>query len=184
MKDGRQEITPGLDAGVAAWDMVIGSTDRVEVERGRIHRHHCWDPGHQAVREERRHLNLSPQSLACGTTQNSCGPSGGEICLWADGVVATPDGHYVAVFGFQNGATASVHPTVNQVLVNGEPHGRLPAQARRGADDHLERGREDGERVGTGGGIRGRGRGDAGTPHGADWDEWVRGDDWGQARHD
>jgi hypothetical protein len=43
--------------------MVIRGTDGVEVKRGRIHRHHRWDPGHQAVREERGHLGMKKQPV-------------------------------------------------------------------------------------------------------------------------
>jgi RHS repeat-associated protein len=67
------------------------------------------------------HMNLAPQQIACGAV-NSCGGGGGAgdgVCLWTDGVVDVGGGQYVAVFGFQNPGTASVHPTTNQVLVDG-----------------------------------------------------------------
>ncbi|HXU01100.1 MAG TPA: SpvB/TcaC N-terminal domain-containing protein, partial [Polyangia bacterium] len=66
-------------------------------------------------------LNLAPQAVACGGSANMCGggPSG-DVCLWAEGVVDVGGGQYAGVFGFQNAATTSVHPAVNQVLVDGQ----------------------------------------------------------------
>jgi RHS repeat-associated protein len=48
-----------------------------------------------------------------------CGGASSHVCLIADGVVEVEDGHYVAVFGFDNASVNSTHPAVNQALLDG-----------------------------------------------------------------
>ncbi|HXU02668.1 MAG TPA: FG-GAP-like repeat-containing protein, partial [Polyangia bacterium] len=49
-----------------------------------------------------------------------CGGGDGDaICLYSDGVVEMSPGHFVAVFGFDNAASTSVQPSVNQVRYDG-----------------------------------------------------------------
>ncbi len=64
-------------------------------------------------------LSMAPRQIACGSPNTCGGGNSGEICLWADGIVDTGDGHFIAVFGFQSSHVASFHPAVNQVRVNG-----------------------------------------------------------------
>ena len=64
-------------------------------------------------------LRLSPQTLTCNSSNICGGSGGGGVCLFADGVVDIGGGQYVAVFGFDNAGSTSVHPNTNQVLING-----------------------------------------------------------------
>ncbi|HXU00409.1 MAG TPA: hypothetical protein VN903_05425, partial [Polyangia bacterium] len=60
-------------------------------------------------------LKLPPGEAATCQARNVCGAGDSDsICLYLDGVVPV-DGHFVAVFGFDNGASTSVHPTINEV---------------------------------------------------------------------
>ena len=50
-----------------------------------------------------------------------CGGGDGDaICLYSDGVVEISPGHFVAVFGFDNASSNSVHPNINEVRLNGD----------------------------------------------------------------
>src|SRR5262249_25601283 len=42
------------------------------------------------------------------------GDDGDAICLFSDGVVETSPGHFVAVFGYDNASSSSVHPSINE----------------------------------------------------------------------
>jgi RHS repeat-associated protein len=65
-------------------------------------------------------LDASPQAAACGQGPNACGgTTESPICVWAEGVVDLGGGEYAAIFGYQNAGTTSVHPTTNQLLVDG-----------------------------------------------------------------
>jgi RHS repeat-associated protein len=64
-------------------------------------------------------LNTSPRTVACESQTTCGGGAGGPICLYADGVVDLGEGQYAAVFGFQNAGATSVHPTTNQLFVDG-----------------------------------------------------------------
>ena len=43
---------------------------------------------------------------------------GDGICLFSDGVVALPNGRFVAVFGYDNPSASSLQPAINQVSAN------------------------------------------------------------------
>jgi RHS repeat-associated protein len=77
--------------------------------------------GHHNGQVSAFHLSVSPQNLACGEAQNSCGPSPGAVCIWADGVVDLGGNHFVAVFGYQNSGPSNATPAPNQVLLDGSP---------------------------------------------------------------
>ncbi|HXU04593.1 MAG TPA: FG-GAP-like repeat-containing protein, partial [Polyangia bacterium] len=60
------------------------------------------------------HLHLPPGQSATCQARGICGGGDGDaICLYSDGVVAV-DGHFVAVFGFDNASSTTAHPAVNE----------------------------------------------------------------------
>jgi len=59
------------------------------------------------------------QSATCQARITCGGGDGDPICLYSDGVVETSPGQFVAVFGFDNASSASVHPNVNEVRLDG-----------------------------------------------------------------
>ena len=63
-------------------------------------------------------LRLGPQQIACGSPNVCGGGNLGEICVWAEGVVDTGEGHYVAVFRATRAPTRAVPAAVNEVHVN------------------------------------------------------------------
>ena len=64
----------------------------------------------------------SGHDATCGA-RNICGGGDGDgICLYSDGVVDIGGGKFVAVFGFDNPASSSVRPNVNQVGLDGGPY--------------------------------------------------------------
>jgi RHS repeat-associated protein len=64
-------------------------------------------------------LSVAPQAVACGGASNMCGGTTGAVCLWSDGVVDLGNGKFAAVFGVDNSGSASVHPTTNEVRLDG-----------------------------------------------------------------
>jgi RHS repeat-associated protein len=57
------------------------------------------------------------QNNVCHT--GSCGDDANAICLSLAGVADVGDGNFVAVFGYDSVAAGSIHPTTNQVLLDG-----------------------------------------------------------------
>jgi RHS repeat-associated protein len=66
-------------------------------------------------------MKLPAGQAATCAARNTCGGDvGGDgVCLYTDGVVETTPGHFVAVFGFDNASSVAVHPTLNEVRLDG-----------------------------------------------------------------
>ena len=74
------------------------------------------------------HLKLPAGQAATCSARNTCGGGDGDpICLFSDGVVEASPGHFIAVFGYDNTAATSVHPSVNEVRLDGQPDANLLA---------------------------------------------------------
>jgi len=66
------------------------------------------------------HVRLPAGQSAMCTARSTCGGGDGDsICLYSDGVAEVSPGHFIAVFGFANAAANSVHPSVNEVRLDG-----------------------------------------------------------------
>ena len=71
-----------------------------------------WGPGPYRLK-----LPARCRPPTCKARNFCAGPDGDgyEICLFSDGVVEMSPGHFVAVFGFDNPASTSLQPSVNQL---------------------------------------------------------------------
>jgi RHS repeat-associated protein len=75
--------------------------------------------GHLGGNVSAYHVKLpSGHALYCGQ-RTTCGGDSDAVCLFSEGVVETSPGNFVAVFGYDNASTTSVHPATNQVHING-----------------------------------------------------------------
>jgi RHS repeat-associated protein len=75
--------------------------------------------GHKGGNVSAFRVRLPAGGAAMCEARGVCGGSGDQICLFSDGVVETSPGHFVALFGYDNGSSSSVHPSVNEVRLDG-----------------------------------------------------------------
>jgi len=74
------------------------------------------------------HLKVPAGQAATCASRNACGGGDGDaVCLFSDGVVETSPGHFVALFGYDNAAATSVHPTINEAHLDANGDSPTPA---------------------------------------------------------
>jgi RHS repeat-associated protein len=65
-------------------------------------------------------VRLPPgEAVTCQAQPVCSGPNPDPLCLYLDGVVDTGGGHFVAVFGYDNGGTGTIQPTTDTLLLDG-----------------------------------------------------------------
>ncbi|HXU03376.1 MAG TPA: FG-GAP-like repeat-containing protein, partial [Polyangia bacterium] len=86
-------------------------------------------------------VQLPSARAATCESRGVCGGDGDAICLYSDGIAEVGEGRFMAIFGFDNAASTSVQPTVNEVRYDGTlvlspqppPPTRLPSGTHSGA---------------------------------------------------